>query len=76
MTSGSLESQCMYYEGSRCYLHASFPTECHLCFNFSSANKVIDRGKIKPFYTLFDYLRSTGTRDIIFPKKNDFQRTL
>ena len=75
MTSGSLESQCMFYENSQCYFHAAFRTDCHICFNFSSAYRITERGKTKPFYTLFDYIRASGNRDIIFPKRDTFQQT-
>lgn len=76
MTNGSLQSQCMFYSESKCYFHASFPTECHLCFNFSTPYKLSTKGKIKPVYTLFDQIRASGDRELFFPKKDSFQRTL
>lgn len=76
MTSGSLESQCMFYEDSRCHFHADYQTACHLCFNFASAYKVTDKGKTKAVYTFFDYLKASGNKDRIFPKSEGFQKTL
>ena len=76
MTSGSLQSQCMFYEDAKCYFHSGYPTECNLCFNFSTGYKVIEKGMTKPVYTLFDYIRSTGDRKLYFPKKDGFQKTL
>lgn len=76
MTSGSLQTQCMFYEDTKCYLHAGFPTECRLCFNFSSPYKVIDKGKTKVVYSLMDVIKSRKEKDLFFPKGNEYQKTL
>lgn len=76
MKTGSLQTQCMFYEDSKCYFHADFPTECRLCFNFSSPYKVVEKGKTKPVYTLMDVIKSRKDHDLFFPKKEGFQKTL
>lgn len=76
MNNGSLQSQCMFYEEAKCYFHASFPTECKLCFNFSTGYKVVDKGKVKSVYTLMDYIKSTGDKKLFFPKGDGIQSTL
>ena len=76
MTSGSLQAQCMFYEDAKCYFHAGFPTECRLCFNFSSPYKVVDKGKTKAVYTLMDVIKSRKDNELFFPKKEGFQKTL
>jgi hypothetical protein len=76
MTSGSLQSQCMFFEDSRCYFHTDYPTECTLCFNFSTPYKVVDKGKTKAIYTLMDVLISRKDNELVFPKKDGFQKTL
>lgn len=66
----------MFYEDSKCYFHAAFPTECTLCFNFSTPYKVVEKGKTKAVYTLMDVITSRKDKDLYFPKKEGFQKTL
>jgi hypothetical protein len=66
----------MFYENSMCYFHAGFPTECNLCFNFSSPYKVVEKGKTKAVYTLMDVIHSRHDNELFFPKKEGFQKTL
>ena len=76
MTSGSLQSQCMFFEDSKCYFHAGYSTECRLCFNFSTPYKVVDKGKTKAVYALMDVLIARKATELLFPKKEGFQKTL
>ncbi len=66
----------MFNEGGTCFLHAGFPVKCNLCFNFSTATRIVEKGKTKPYYTLYDYIRSTGDIRKIFPTGESIQKTL
>ena len=73
---GSIEHLCMYHLNGQCHLHEGTVTHCRLCFNFASAYRVVEKGKTKPFYTLYDYMVSTGESRNIFPEGNSVQTTL
>ena len=66
----------MFFEDSKCYFHAGYSTECRLCFNFSTPYKVVDKGKTKAVYTLMDVLIARKDTELLFPKKEGFQKTL
>lgn len=76
MPEQSIESKCIFHEEGMCLLHENFPTKCKLCFNFASVHRLISKGKIKPIYTLSDYLDATGQGDLLYPKDETLQDTL
>ena len=76
MPEQSIDSKCIFHEKGMCLLHEGFPTRCRLCFNFASVHRFISKGKIKPIYTLSDYLDATGQGNILYPKDETIQDTL
>lgn len=73
---GSIEKYCMFFHEGECVLHQGSISKCKLCFNFASAYRVVEKGKSRPFYTLYDYIVSRGEDRNIFPRDNSIQTTL
>ena len=73
---GSIEQFCMYYDRGECHLHGAQISPCRLCFNYATGHRIIEKGKTRPFYTLYDYLVSNGDRGNIFPSDSSIQTTL
>ena len=72
----SAESSCLFYEGGRCYFIISSPDQCSFCFNFTTTDRGPSKGKTKPLYSMFDYLRGKNETDLIFPEGAYLQGTL
>jgi hypothetical protein len=72
----SMESMCIFHKDGDCYILESAPGKCSFCFNFSTTEKPGGKGKNKPIYSMFDYLRSRNETDLIFPSGNYVQDTL
>ncbi len=66
----------MYYNKGECHLHGAQISACRICFNYASGYRIVEKGKSKPFYTLYDYLVSKGENENIFPTGNSVQSTL
>lgn len=73
---GSVEENCIHHSKGNCIFHAGFVTKCTLCFNFRSVVNVAGKGKTKPVYNFFDYLKSTGRGNVLFPEGDEVQTTL
>lgn len=73
---GSVETKCIFYQDGTCYLIESSLAECSFCFNFLTVEKPGGKGKTKPLYSMFDYLRSRNETDLIFPSGDYLQDTL
>lgn len=72
----SVESKCIFYEGGDCYFVQSNPGKCSFCFNFTTPDRGASKGRVKPLYSMFDYLRGQDESDLIFPEGNYLQETL
>ena len=55
---------------------SSFETKCSICFNFLTPYRPERSKKIKPLYSLFDYIEAEGNTDNLFPNGNEVQSTL
>ncbi|MEM0158293.1 MAG: hypothetical protein QW812_02130 [Thermoplasmataceae archaeon] len=71
----NLES-CIFYEKGQCYLLASYPTRCNLCFNYTSIERPPKATSRKPLYSLMDFVKASDSRDAIFPSGDLIQQTL
>lgn len=72
----SIEQNCIFHSNGECTFHASFTTKCRLCFNFKSTVNVAGKGKVKPVYDFFDYLKARNLASIMFPEGDQVQTTL
>ncbi|OWP56913.1 MAG: hypothetical protein B2I17_03425 [Thermoplasmatales archaeon B_DKE] len=54
----------------------SFVSTCTLCFNFLTPYRPEKTRKIKPLYSIFDFIEAEGNTDNLFPSGNDVQSTL
>ncbi len=72
--SASLQEKCIFHDCGDCYLNEAYPTKCRLCFNFTSAYPL--KKSKSSLVTLFDYLKSEGKIDEIFPTSQNTQTTL
>lgn len=75
-SSGSIESTCIFHDSGMCNMHQGFQTRCSLCFNFSSVHNPGEKGKTKPLYNIFDYLKAKGGSSALFPSDDSVQTTL
>ena len=70
-TEKSINARCIFYERGKCTFASSFPTDCHLCFNFAEVGG--SRGQI---LGLLNYIQELGLVEAIFPKGTSNQSTL
>jgi hypothetical protein len=72
----SIEARCIFYEDGNCYFVQSSPGKCSFCFNFTTTERGVSKGRVKPLYSMFDYLRGQDESELIFPEGNYLQETL
>lgn len=76
VSNGSVEENCIFHEAGMCIMHQGYHTKCSLCFNFASVSNPGEKGKVKPMYNLFDYLKAKGGSNVLFPSDDSVQTTL
>ena len=76
MNRPEIEKRCIFYDNHNCYLLASKPSECRLCYNFASTVPPDSNTPDGEIHVLDEYLTKFTDKYIIYPTGNKVQGRL